>query len=236
MSQNSYIESAHDFEVRFLECWGVLDKEIIFSTHFFNKASQKVGMKYYTLSQKKPVVIGGAEFPRCGISENDAEELEIPFNNDIFTLPKLGFINHSFFTLFYERRHKRSSPSRYRRGFRRDTININIPSIFELDTLFRDHNPIRRMGQEGLFENSAYDLFFPKFFTYEEALELVLSGKRLSAAINPSIAIKYDSKHNSIVLMKNMHNVGDYDEESNKFIMRTSLFNEDFIEIGAKIV
>lgn len=233
MTDTVYKENAHDFEVRFLECYGVKDNLVFFSSNFMNVNDDEVSMKYYGLEIHSPRTIGKYKYDRYLLRDNYEPEV-IQFDNNLFPIPKLGFINHAFFTIFFERRHKKGSPSRYRRGFRRDTVDITNPSLYELDCLFGNNNEFR-MDQDTLFQNVAYDLFFPSFFSYEEALDKVRSGDRLAAAISPTIAIKYDSRNNSICLMKNLWKVGDFNEEANAFSMRTPIFNNDFEEIGAKI-
>jgi hypothetical protein len=228
-----YVESAHDFEVRFQECWGVKGDKIIYSSSFHNDLSNKVKMKYYVLEEYKKEKVGNQTYQRHWLKDTDVSCL-IEFDNDFFPIPRLGFINHSFFTLFFERKHKKSSPSRYRRGFRQDTVDITNPSLYELDLLLGSKN-IFRMDRDSLFQNSVNDLFFPYFFQYDEALKSILSGDRLAAAITPTIALKYDASDKSIVIMKNMWKIGDYDEKSTKFKLRTDLFNEDLREIGVNI-
>lgn len=228
-----YQETSHDFEVRFQECWGVKDNKIIFSASFNNEINNTVKMKYYVLDEYRKEKVGNIGYQKYWLKDTEVS-CPIEFDNQFFPIPKLGFINHSFFTLYFERRHKKSSPSRYRRGFRNDTIDITNPSLYELDVMLKDRN-IFRMNREELFHNSAHDLFFPKFFTYEEALKSIISGDRLAAAITPSIALKYDHNDKSIVIMKNMWKVGDYNEKTQSFKLRTSLFIDDLLASGVQI-
>lgn len=228
-----YKESAHDFEVRFQECWGIKDEKVILSNSFNNSLNNQVSMKYYVLDKYKSEKIGNKKYQRYWLRDTEAP-INIEFDNNNFPIPKLGFINHSFFTLYFERKHKKSSPSRYRRGLRRDTLDISNPSLYELDVLLNGKNFLR-MDQDTLFQNSAYDLFFPSFFSYEEALDSILSGERLAAAITPTIAIKYDLHDRSVVIMKNLWKIADYNEDFKKFNLRTSLFIDDLEEVGVAL-
>lgn len=228
-----YVESVHDYEVRFLECFGTLEEKVIFSCEFNEcNESNKSKMKYLEVINSN-YNIGNLNF-NIGSFEHDSHNKNISFNNDIFTLPKLGFINTSFFAVYYERRHKKSSPSRYRRGLRQDTLELKNISNYEVAMLTEGNNPVG--SKHTLFFASIHDLFFPHYFTYEEAIESILTFQRLSAAITNTLALKYDMTLNSIQLLKNNWVIGDYSDTKKGIILRNDFFIDDILEHNIKVV
>ncbi len=225
----TYKEEPNDFIVRYEGCYGVDGNEIFQAINFIGNSSGEVVMVYAPLDYSKAKTQQGFIVERFNRSDQYSSK-PIEFNNNLFPIPKMGFINHDFYTLYYERRHKKPSPARYRRGLRLENVDIKNLSSFEISTL--NLKGVIPEGSQLQVEPSLKSLFFPTFFSYHEALEKVLSGERLSAAISPTIAIKADGLHNSIVLMKNLWAIGDYCFKRKMFLPRTNIFNRSLDQLN----
>lgn len=226
-----YVESSHDYEIRFLECFGVLDNKVIYSESFHKDTT---GMKMnYRIANRTDSSEGDLLVHHCEL-EDLSYITPIEFDNTIFTLPKLGFINTSFHTVFYERYHKKSSPSRYRRGLRSDTLNIKVISESEINKIISPYST-KNPFNNSLFMDTVHDLFFPYYFTYNEALESILNYTRLSAAVTNTLAMRYNDNTNSIELLKNNWVIGDYSKKDESFKLRTNLFVDSILEAGIKV-
>lgn len=218
----TYQEDANDFVVRYEGCYGVDESKVFQAINFNGTTSGDVNMTHSPIEFIKSTTPQGFLIENSYRPETYSSRL-LEFNNDLFPIPKMGFINHDFYVLFYERKHKKPSPARYRRGLRLENVEIKNLSNFEISALGLIN--IKPDNFQVQLESSLKSLFFPKFFTYHEALEKVLSGERLSAAISPTLAIKVDGMYQSIVLMKNLWSIGDYCFKRKTFLLRTSIFN-----------
>lgn len=228
----TYIEKASDYNVRYEGCYGVLNGKVI-QALCFNDNSYGVRMSYVEITPSfynetdDLILEGTPNFKEKTLNK-------VPFNTDMFPLPKLGFINLKTHTVFIERLHTKPSPARYRRGLRRDTLSVALLSIEELVALNTHRALLNSYATHMGFQIIAPSLFFPKFPSYKGAVEAILSGKKLSVAIAPTIAIKADYKNSSVVLYKNRWPIGDLSSDNTHFILRTPFFNSSLDECGVK--
>lgn len=223
----NYVETSNDYNVRYEGCYGVKDGKIIYANGFYEGPGGMI-MRCFILEVAQNNKNKDGILSSKSAYQNNHTDIPIKFDNDMFPIPKMGYINHDTYCLFYERRHKKSSPSRYRRGLREDHVSISNISLYEADML--GLTTFRKDHSRQVFDEAAYSLFFPKFFTPEEALKSITSGERLSAAISPTLAIKADYTQKSIVLLKNLWKIGDYSKKEGRFLLRTSIFNKSLDE------
>jgi hypothetical protein len=154
------------------------------------------------------------------------------------TVPKLGFINHDNCVILLERRHKKSSPCRYRRALRSDGVLINGLSAAEYIEAFNKPYPYNpnEYGEDRVMQKILNSVFNPKFFSYAQALEEVSTFKRLSAAISSSLALALDFKADKLYLYKYQWPIGIYDFKKSGFNMSIDIFNDDIQKAGVIIL
>jgi len=228
----TYVDVASDYSTRYEGCYGILGDEVIYASEFQN-IGNKVEMMYLPLSLRTESLLKNLKC-RYACFPDSPDHVEIKSDTPIFVIPKLGFINTDFYCLFYERRHKKPSPSKYRRGLRPDTIDIYNTSDREISSL--NLSNVLSKSMDDMFTRNVYNLFFPKFYGYNEALNFIISGEKLSVALSSSIAIKASYWDNSIALLKNLLVIGDYSEKDNGFKLRTDLFDRDIHNLGIRTV
>jgi hypothetical protein len=217
-------ETARDLTVKYLNTYGIYRDKIALITSIEEDRNTDVG---YTIYIKIFNANGTtkSENIRTGISELN------------MSVPKLGFINHEGIAWHIERNYKKSSPEKYRRGLVSGSINIlNISDndYFVAYGIEHTYSP-SIIGNEGTLQYLLYPLFFPKFFSYTEALSKINNYELLSCAITSSISIALNFKLNKIVLYKNRWAIGTYSEKNKKFIMNIDIFNSDLERAGVII-
>lgn len=214
-----YYEEPHDYQVKYQDCFGMKDGKVIFARDFVPLGS-KIKM-YYNLVEESGAL-------------SMAKDIE--YSNAIsFPIPKLGYINYKDHCYLVERQHKRSSPSRYRRGLRADTLSLYCPSHRELHQVGgRDLSNRDSFSIEDATLRLVNSIFNNSYFTYEEALDSVISYKALSAAFNSTMCIRLDSYVNRISLMKNKWLLGYYNPKDDLWELLTPIFNKDLDKLGVK--
>ena len=212
-------ESAHDLNVKYQETYVTKGSEVIFLQEFSN--STPPTLHYKTLTS----------------SGNIGVLRSMPWDGSLFNtlLPKLGLINIKDGVIYVEREHRRSSPARYRKTLRHDVVKIS-------DLCSKEH---RQLGDTSfdndyyttadIFKKSLYSIFFPQHFAYEEALDLVLTNRRLAAAFSSSMAIRLCSITNKILLMKYQWPIGHYDFKTESFEMLIDLYKHDLIKYNIPV-
>jgi len=144
-------------------------------------------------------------------------------------------INYKDHVVFVQRRHKKSSPSKYRKALRSDTLSFISISPRELALL--DKKDIGDMDNyDEAFRLLSYDIFFPNNYSYEDALESVTTFKRLATAFTSTFLIRLDSTTNSIVLQKYEWVIGSYNKKKGLFEMTINTFNEELLELGIPFI
>lgn len=210
----------HELTVKYEGCYATKDNQVI-KIGEFSSLSANLSTIYYS-------VIG--RDGRYGESKN--RTLNEGFS---FTLPKLGMINYKDHVVFVQRRHKKSSPSKYRKALRSDTLSFISISPRELALL--DKKDIRDMDSyDEAFRLLSYDIFFPNNYSYEDALESVTTFKRLATAFTSTFLIRLDSTTNSIVLQKYEWVIGSYNKKKGLFEMTINTFNEELLELGIPFI
>jgi len=210
----------HELTVKYEGCYATKDNQVI-KIGEFSSLSANLSTIYYS-------VIG--RDGRYGESKN--RTLNEGFS---FTLPKLGMINYKDHVVFVQRRHKKSSPSKYRKALRSDTLSFISISPRELALL--DKKDIGDMDNyDEAFRLLSYDIFFPNNYSYEDALESVTTFKRLATAFTSTFLIRLDSTTNSIVLQKYEWVIGSYNKKKGLFEMTINTFNEELLELGIPFI
>jgi hypothetical protein len=213
--------NAHDLTVKYADCYGIRRGEVIRLREFSGVSDSKTKAHYQRISSD------GYK------SDVDSALFDSTFD---FTLPKLGFINFRDHVIQVIRQQKRSSPSRYRKGLRSDTVRFTNISSRELSFLNDEDVCIRNEDSFGkLFRVLSNSIFFPEQLSYAEALEAVLNSKRLAASFSSSLAIKIDSLSNKIVLQKNSWIIGNWNSTYSRWDMADNTFNEDLISLNIRI-
>jgi len=213
-NDSEYEETIDDYRIKYDHCFGTINDNLIKAIDFFydDHADENV-VSYSTYLSSGWV--------------DDTSNISFMDNID-WTLPKLGCINVRDTVIYFKRRHKQNSPTRYRKGFRFDSLDMFEPNSKEYHIL----------GKE-LFRhdsNSKTDilnsLFFPEKYSVEEALDSVLSLDRLGTSFNNDYYFTLSSSINSFLLWRNNVIVGIYSKTSKRFKVTTPLFNKELSEIG----
>ena len=209
--------SSHELSVKYSDCYGIRGDGVVKLVEF-GGSSGDVSFKVVKES--------GDYGPTkdCVFSDK--------FN---MSLPKLGLINFDNHVVLVGRSHKKSSPARYRKGLRADTLSFNNISLKEIKALNQKdllNNAYENEDKERLLRIMAYSIFFPKTFTYEEALESVLTFKRLSTAFSSSMAVKLDIITNKVVLQKNNWVIGSFNPKTKSFDMMINTFNDQLKQLS----
>jgi hypothetical protein len=217
---NIIIESAHDLQIKYLNTYGLKDGIPIYIIDIENSSKESTHcIKYYT------------------INDHLILDTKCSFNIGEFdmTLPKIGMINTDKAVVLVERKHKRSSPARYRKGIRPDTLvmtSLSHNSIVELG--ISDLYDTHYYGDEAVFRLLLKDIFFPKKVSYKEALNLVSSGEKISCAFSQSLAIGACFITNKIYLYKNQWILGTFNPKKKLFLLDNNYFSSELDKYGVK--
>ena len=215
--------NAHDLSVKYTDCYGIKGSAVVRVMEFSSGSnSENATSVYYRVLKPN----GSSNSPTSCVFTEDFD----------MTLPTLGMVNFHDHVVLVQRKHKKSSPSRYRKALRADTLTYNNLSSRELDILGRD-NKVRNEGEDpdGTLRIMSHSIFFPQKYTFLEALESVISFKRLSTAFSSSMAIKLDSITNKIVLQKNSWIIGTFNPDKGLFEMVNNTFNEQLLSLNIPI-
>ena len=221
-----------DFETKFNGCI-IKDGDRLFYPSSFREGSELGTANISAVEFKnQPIQTKfGIELTRINNLTTNHPFRNIPIKNDLFPHPPLGFINHDFYLLRFTRPHQKVS-GRYRLGFHRDCVHVDNLNDYELRTFPEEIRVNTVVGRTQLFNNSLLSLFFPTFYSYEDAISFILNNAKLGVAITPTIAIKIDGKKNTILLLKNEFTIGEYSPKSKKFSLRTKLYNKELTSLG----
>lgn len=219
LNNSEYEESANDYHVKYNNCYGILENKVVRALDFYNNDDEddntKVVMDYKVLRNK-------SWFSKSG---------GIDIIDDIdWTLPYLGAINVLDTVLFIRRRHKQSSPTRYRKALRLDLLDLYEPTKKEYSMLGKE-------GYSGGSENwndVLSSIFFPTQLGVEEALDSVLSLDRLGTAISNEYYFTLSNAINNIILWRGRNIIGIWNKNLKGFDISTSLFNDDLNSLGIK--
>lgn len=217
-------DTVHDLQVKYQGTYGLYNSRPIYLNDISQRESSPNGYEIFG--------------KYCGVNGEliesfkswDVAELNL-------TVPKLGFINHTNLAILLERKHKKQSPTRYRKGLRADSLTITNISRIEYKEAYSLPDPYdtANYGEERVLAKLLHSLLTPVFYSYEEALSLLLSFKRLSCAITSSIALALDFRTNKIILYRNQFLVGSFDSKTNGFILETPIFTDDLTKAGVII-
>lgn len=228
-----YTETPHDMEVRYEGCYGILPDKTIFRAYsFYRDEEDSIMMVYHPLVTSNSKYINSKTLVKTNgfFHEIDKYKVKLTPDNNLFPIPNLGFITLDFYSLYLYRKHKKSSPARYRRGFRYDLIDYDCFDSQELSKLSTSIN--------NDYLSIINAIFNPKYFEFNEALNLLLNGERISCALSPSICIKIDSNRNTLILYKNNWVIADYSSRQSKFLLRykkCNLIEEELKSLGVVI-
>lgn len=217
---NSNIDNpsnCHDLTVRYSDCFGVRGGRVVRTLEFSSYSDTESNVLFRLIDENG--------------SSSDVESKRF---NDSFdmTLPVLGMVNFKDHVIYVQRRHKKSSPSKYRKALRADTIQYTNLSVKELLLLNRaDITKDYSEEPEFVLKRVAHAIFFPEQYDYEEALQSVTSFNRLATAFSSSMAIKLDSVTNKIVLQKNSWIIGIFNPKDNRFEMVMNTFNSQLDDL-----
>jgi hypothetical protein len=204
------LETAHDLTVKYSKCFVKYKDSIIRVEEFTQDGSESPIYIYYNTFKNKNLL----SVPSILFNQEEYD----------FTLPKLGFINIKDSVVNVTRKHKRDSSSRFKRALHLDTIAYKDLSYVEKSYMSLSYSdPITKIVD---------DLFNPKFYTFEEAIESVLTLARLSTAITPSIAIKLNGITNTMDLVKNSWSIGSFNVDEGLFELNINIFNEELSDLG----
>jgi hypothetical protein len=215
-------ETAHDLQVKYKGTYGLHLEKPIFITDIYPNSNTpkgyKIDARYYN-----------EDVSSTAFTSKDINEFQM-------IIPKLGFINHKNTTIFIERKHKKESPTRYRKGLRADNLIIAHPSSLEYKEVYGiDPYDANYYGTEQVLLRVLHSLFIPETYTYQEALDELLNFKKLSCAITSTISLSLNFKTNSILLRRNQFVIGAYSPKLKGFVMSTDLFNDVLIKSGVII-
>ena len=214
-SDSSNPNSTHNLTVKWSECYGIKGDKV-FRAYEFSNGSNSSHIYYRTIKDN-------GEFDNGMINDSFDSSFD-------FTLPKLGLINYENHIIQLIRNHKKTSPSRYRKGLRPDGIKYVNLSYKELGLINQEDIVHNIDGNRGyLFRLLSYSIFFPKTYTYEQALASVLNYERLATAFSSSLAIRLDSIINKIVIQKHQWVIGHYNPKTSSFDMLIDTFNDDLL-------
>lgn len=228
-----YQSQPSDFETKFNSCILVSDNKIYQARGFRSaKIPGNADISVYEYDKKELVPgIYNISLTYCEVYPSDKVIRNVSMKNDIFIHPPLGFINHDFYLLRFIRPHQKVN-GRYRLGFHKDSVYIDNMNSSEIDQFPSVISGASVLQKPNLFINSIYSLVFPKFYSYEEAMDMLLNNKSLGRAITPTIAVKLCSRTNGFILLKNEFTIGDYSPKLKKFILRTNIYNNELDSLG----
>lgn len=207
-------DTIEDYRVKYDLCYGILYDTVV-RVDFFDTVVDGRDVAHYNK------LVNGVY--QGGISE-DVES----FVEDVdWTLPELGAINYKDTVVFLTRNHKQHSPSRYRLAFRYDIVEAYEPTYKEYGILGR--SPIVSNGSiaNHLIINK---IFFKDVFTCEQALDSVLSFRRLGAAFSPNLYFTASASTNSFLLWRRDMIIGVYNKTKKRFKLMTDMFDDELSE------
>jgi len=212
-----YVEGVNDYHVKYDNCYGILDDNLIKAIDFYgeDEDSESPVMRYSILSNS--------------IWKNRSGDIDT-INNTDWTIPRLGALNIDDSVFFVKRKHKQSSPTRYRKAFRLDTMKSFNPLKKELHLLNRPPYS----ATDGNNDNVLNSIFFPKPLGVEEALDSVLSLNRLGASFSDDYYFTLSNSVNNILLWRGCNIIGIWNKDVSGFKVSTSLFNNDLDGFGIK--
>ena len=214
------IESAHDLQVKYLNTYGLKDSIPIYIADIGSSSNESTHcIRYYII--KDSLILDS----KCSYNIGEFD----------MTLPKIGMINVDKVVVLVERKHKRPSPARYRKGIGPDVLvmtSLSHSSIVELG--IPDLYYVNDYGDEVVFRLLSKDIFFPKKFSYEEALNLVSSGEKISCAFSQSLAIVACFITNKIYLYKNQWILGTFNPKKKLFLLNNNYFSFELNKYGVK--
>jgi hypothetical protein len=215
-------ETAHDLQVKYLNTYGLYGSKPAYIADIITRSANPSG---YAISAQV--------FNENGIKSITSKDIS-DFN---MIIPKLGFINYKNMVVHLERKHKKSSPSRYRKGLRADTLTYLNLSAYEYKEAYSLSNPVDtyNYGEERVLQKILAPLFFPVYPTYQEAIDSLISFKKLSCAISTTLALSLDFKTNKILLWRNKYVMGYYTPSLCKFILTTDLFKDEIKLSGVPV-
>lgn len=212
-----YQETFDDYRIKYEHCYGVLNDKLILLLEFFREEDEEGDYTDVVLAHYRI-------FDSVGSYSNSTSEAHQLITDIDWTLPRLGAINFKDTVIFLSRRHKQSSPSRYRRGFRADIVHAFEPTRREYAHLDRD--PL--VNYNNYVDNSSIaKVFFKKYYSPAEALEKVLTLERMGAAFSPNYYYTLSLATNSFFLWRGDIIVGTYSKSNKKFKRTTGMFDEE---------
>jgi hypothetical protein len=217
-------DTTHDLLVKYQDTYGLYKNKPILFKNVVAKPGSLHGYE-----------IHGYSLDIHGLFERSFTSQEmLDFN---MTLPKLGFINHNSLVIYLERQHRRPSPSKYRKGLRSDSLIITNVSSSDYREVYYSRDPYDTgyYGRDAVIQKILHSLFFPIFYSYEEALNSLLTFKRLSCAISSSLALSINFRTNKILLHRNQFTIGVYNSKLKGIILNTELFTDSLIKAGVII-
>lgn len=226
--QNSNEEpflSSHDLQVMYTDTFGLVGNTVVKVVNIIGNEKQSKPMEYVELYKSGNKYILDINSKRSDLKDID------------FTLPVLGAINTDKYVVFTTRLHKKSSPARYRKGLCFETVSFDNVSKNECKKVgLKDIIDMDRDSLHTQFLNMASFIFKPLVFTFEEALNSVLSFERLSTAFSSSYSIKLDSEVDSIYILRGIYPIAEYDDEAKGFRTFIDIFNEDLLKHGVNLI
>ena len=215
-SVQEHMDSCNDYHVKYGQCYGLLNNNIIKSSDFYlDSDDEEIIMHYNTL--KNDSWIG---------REGGVDVIE----SIDWTLPLLGAINFEDTVVFIGRKHKQSSPTRYRKGFRTDLLDTYEPSRKEYRML-----GFSSIGDSLTLDNTLLkSIFFPKKYEVDEALDSLLSLDRLGASFSNDYYFTLSASTNGLLLWRGCNIIGVYKKGSGRFKLFNPLFTNDLDKLGVK--
>lgn len=144
------------------------------------------------------------------------QEVTIPFNEPDYnlTFPDLGNINSNTCCVFLSRlpvrQYKRTIANN---NYRKEIIGENVYHYLEKAP------PVIRLFDD---KNMLKNLFFPSYFSYQEAVNLVREGKKVSAAFSKNLSVSIYVYNSRPVLFYKTMMVGLIDNDNTIILFDTA--------------
>lgn len=219
-----YHDTIADLRIKYENCYGLYKGKLIFIDSFFTEEDSNG----YSTGR---LMCNYTQWTGMNYTLEIEGILEMLPAVD-WTLPILGAINYHDTVIFLSRRHKQSSPSRYRKAFRFDIVHAFEPNCKEYNILER----VPLTSNNGVSRKIVHKIFFREYFTPKEALEQVLSLKRLGAAFSHDYYITLSSSTNSFLLWRGDIIVGTYSKTHARFKLITNMFKEELLMFDLPLI
>jgi hypothetical protein len=151
-------------------------------------------------------------------------------NMYIFDLPKLGYINANYLAVLFKRRHKKSENNKFKRGFQYGLyppLYLNPEESRKAEISPPNLNQLNEGSSVFGYKMYLSLLSEDSYIPYAEAISGIITGQRLSTALNNKYVLELVTYLNIIILKRLQFVIGVYDQAGKKFITSNELFNKE---------